>query len=78
MLLALNRRWHLLIELAKQLLHVLQYHIIGFILTTKTLMVPSVVDFIPADIQDEKVKIYPSSDMKLQYHIIGFIRQLVR
>lgn len=40
-------------------------------LTTKTLMVPSVVDFIPADIQDEKVKIYPSSDMK-EYMVMYF------
>lgn len=38
---------------------------------TKTLMIPSVVDFVPSDIQDEKVKIYPSSDQK-DYMVMYF------
>lgn len=31
---------------------------------TKTLVVPSMIDFIPADIMDEKIKIYQTSDQK--------------
>ncbi|MCM1218305.1 MAG: hypothetical protein NC548_27785 [Lachnospiraceae bacterium] len=40
-------------------------------LETKTLMIPSAVDFVPSDIQDEKVKIYPSSDEK-DYMVMYF------
>ena len=37
----------------------------------KTLIVPSMVDFTPVDIQEEKVKIYPESDPK-EYVVMTF------
>lgn len=38
---------------------------------TKTLMIPNMIDFIPSDLQDEKVKIYPSSEEK-EYTVMYF------
>lgn len=38
---------------------------------TKTLMIPSMTDFVPSDVIDEKIKIYPSSDQK-DYTVLCF------